>query len=384
MTTAERLRSDAKLATLTDLAADRVEDLVETLGLRVRRFGRLLAGCCPVHGGDNPTAFNLYPDGHTSRCNWKCRSRRCETVFKQTVIGLVRGVLSHQKLGWVGESRDRIIPFMDAVKWLCEFVGQDWRNLKADTAVAEKRRFAARIAALSVTPGREVNGWKPEEVSTRLIIPSPYFVGRGFTESVLKKFIVGDAKTTNPTSPMFERAVVPVFDKDGRFVVGTTGRSLYLQCKKCERWHHKDKPCPIGDDKNLPSYAKWRHTPGFQKERHLFGLAQAREAIRKSGQVVLVESPGNVLRLHEAGVENAVGLFGVVLNDPQCVLLEASGASKVTVLMDPDEAGAEAANEIRRMLCRTFKVNVPEWESETDIGGMTIEAVQSSLVPLLR
>ncbi len=383
MTMAERLGSDAKLATLADLAADRVEDLVPTLGLRVRRFGRLLAGCCPVHGGDNPTAFNLYPEGHTVRCNWKCRSHRCEKVFKQTVIGLVHGVLSHQKYGWGGNPNDRTIPFMEAVEWLCDFVGQKWRGLKADTALAEKKRFATRMAALSVTPGREATGWDPSVVRARLNCPSPYFLGRGFSGAVLDQFGVGDAKTQDVASPMFERAVVPILDRDGKMVVGTTGRSIHEQCHSCQRWHGHET-CPTGDDKNLPSYAKWRHTPGFQKERHLFGYAQAREAIRRTGQVVLVESPGNVLRLHEAGITNAVGLFGVVLNDPQSVLLEASGASRVAVLMDPDEAGSEAAHEIRRMLCRTFRVAVPAWESETDIGEMPVEAVRSTFVPLLR
>ena len=48
----------------------------------------------------------------------------------------------------------------------------------------------------------------------------------------------------------------------------------------------------------------------------------AKEFIKESGIVILVESPGNVWRLEEAGVHNSVAIFGSSLADRQKMILD--------------------------------------------------------------
>ncbi len=47
-----------------------IQSIAESAGAHFRRSGRVLQSCCPCHGGDNPTAFTIFPDG-----SWKCFTR---------------------------------------------------------------------------------------------------------------------------------------------------------------------------------------------------------------------------------------------------------------------------------------------------------------------
>ena len=49
--------------------------LVEQAGGRLHRAGGDLRGACPLHGGDNPTAFSVYSEGGVQK--WKCFTRDC-------------------------------------------------------------------------------------------------------------------------------------------------------------------------------------------------------------------------------------------------------------------------------------------------------------------
>ena len=82
-----------RLAKLNDMLCDEIESLFEHLGIPYSDQGKMLVGSCPVHVGDNKTAFNLYveelPNG--LRGNWKCRSQGCEKKFGNNILALLRG-----------------------------------------------------------------------------------------------------------------------------------------------------------------------------------------------------------------------------------------------------------------------------------------------------
>lgn len=373
----QRVVEQAKLHALSELASYKTEELMDELGVVAKRSGRMLVGCCPVHGGDNPIAFNLYPDGHTMRGNWKCRSRGCEKVFQPTLLGLVRGVLSHTELGWdyhCGRER-RQMDFMKSVNWLCKFVKQDWNKLKPNLVAAEKQRFLSQQAMLCRDlPETPENGWTREVVRARLNIPSPYYLGRGYDAQTLEYFDVGESKVTDPEHPMFQRVVVPVYDRNAARAIGVSGRSLHERCKGCERWHDPALSCPREHEKRYARYAKWRNSEGFLREHHLYGYWHAKDHIRKSGQVLLTEGPGEVWRAFEADCHVAVGLFGANLTDIQQVILEGSGAMEVVIATNNDSAGMIAAEEIAVQLRRAFRVRIVKIP-KNDLGSMTVPEV---------
>ena len=48
---------------IKDMACANIEELLTSLGVDFRRNGKMIVGPCPVHGGDNLSAWNLYPEG---------------------------------------------------------------------------------------------------------------------------------------------------------------------------------------------------------------------------------------------------------------------------------------------------------------------------------
>ena len=82
----------------------------------------------------------------------------------------------------------------------------------------------------------------------------------------------------------------------------------------------------------------------YKKGRQLFGIDRARAAIAKAGHAVVVEGYTDVLALHGAGVEEAVGIMGTAVTQEQVAeLARGVGAEgRVSIALDADRSGQEA------------------------------------------
>ncbi|QNJ31918.1 DNA primase [Synechococcus sp. PROS-9-1] len=119
------------------------------------------------------------------------------------------------------------------------------------------------------------------------------------------------------------RVIVPIRDRQGR-VIGFGGRSL---------------------DGSDPKYLNSPETEVFEKGKHLFGLDQAANAIRKDDRAVVVEGYFDVIALHAAGVTNAVASLGTALSSQQITqLCRCSDGKRIVLNFDADRAGIRAAN----------------------------------------
>lgn len=350
-----------KVNLLCNLAADRLDDFLAALGIRLWKSGKALVGPCPVHGGTRRNAFNLYPDGHTARGIWLCQTRGCHTTFKRDLVGLAHGVLSRQQ--------GRKVEWHVARDWVCDFVGQPWDGLAPDLARADKARFVAGMGVFA--PPAKAVGASPREVAQRLRIPSPYFLDRGFRAETLEAFMVGEPREPNPSSVLYRRAIAPVLCPAGKVVLGYSGRSLNEQCPSCSVWHEPGE-CPPEEHRGHGRFAKWYHHQ-FPKREVLYGLHLATDAIKDRDEVILVEGPGKVWRMHEAGYPNSVACFGVSLADPQQALLESLPAGRVTLLLDPNAAGAAGAETIKKQLGRSFRARAlvpPDDPADMEAGAL--------------
>lgn len=363
-----------KVDMLTEEATYQLDDVISALGIRkLLKQGKMLIGPCPIHGGDRPNAFNMYPDGHTVRCYWKCRSKQCDKTFKCNLFGFIRGVLSREKLGYEsGSDKSKVYPFGKTVRWLEDFLEKRIDTLKVSYEDIEKKKFIQQVETLRSKPFKETKGFAPETIKGRLTIPSPYFVKRGFSEESLRTYCVGEARENKITSPMCDRAIVPVFNEEGKLIIGFTGRSLFEKCSKCDQWHNPSCPCGPAGSENC----KWRNT--FERDGYLYGLSHARQAIKASKKIAIVEGPGEVWKLFEAGYEYAVSLFGVNMSDRQQILIEKSGAEIGIVIMDNDEAGELARRDIQNRLGNWLKLKFVK-PSAKDLGDMNVEDVRSLL-----
>ncbi len=104
-------------------------------------------------------------------------------------------------------------------------------------------------------------------------------------------------------------------------------------------------PAPQAD--NAPAkYINSPESPIYTKGEHLFGLHQARQSIRQSGESVLVEGNFDVVALHARGITNVVAPLGTAFTTAQAKLLKRF-APTVTVLFDGDNAGRKATRASR-------------------------------------
>ncbi len=95
-------------------------------------------------------------------------------------------------------------------------------------------------------------------------------------------------------------------------------------------------------EKDQPKYINSPETEIYHKSNVLYGMFQAKNAIRREGFCYLVEGYTDVISMHQADVDNAVASSGTALTEEQIKLIRRF-TENVTVLFDGDAAGIKAA-----------------------------------------
>ncbi|QDT04542.1 DNA primase [Rubripirellula lacrimiformis] len=104
----------------------------------------------------------------------------------------------------------------------------------------------------------------------------------------------------------------------------------------------------IGDrhgDKAGPKYINGRETLLFRKSHQLYGLQLARDAIRRNGEVLVMEGYTDVVAARQAGVESAVAVLGTALGEQHVKILKRF-AQRVVLVLDGDNAGQTRADQV--------------------------------------
>jgi len=369
----------AKLKYISDMLCDDIENLLTALGIEnYKQMGKLIAMSCPIHGGDNETALNVYHQGDNYRGNWKCRTHQCEETFRGSIIGFIRGCLSHNIHGWE-KNGDVMCSFQEALDFGLSFIDQDLSSIKISKKNREKNIFVNTVKYMANTQTCEAPKISKESIRKNLQIPSDYFQNRGFLSTTLKNYDVGDCVTEG--KEMYGRAVVPIYDHDFKYMVGCTGRSIYEKCDQCRSYHNPKDSCPNQD--TAWKYSKWRHNTGFKTQEYLYNYWIAKHKIKETSAVILVESPGNVWRLAEAGITNVVAIFGSSLGDRQKMILDTSGAMTIISMMDNDEAGRKAAAQIKAKCEKTYNI-IDVSINYDDVASMLVEQVTKEIIPLIK
>lgn len=341
-----------KIKIVCDKLCDRIEDLLDSFELEYRPNSKFVSMSCPIHGGDNVGALNLYHTGDSYRGNWKCRTHQCEEVFKGSIIGFIRGVLSHQKYNWQ-KNGDSTSSFQEALDYATQFLNVNIKDIKISHTQKEKTRFVSNATILATSNIPTKKGINRHIIRKSLVIPSPYFVSRGFHPEILDKYDVGDCRVEN--KEMSGRAVVPIYDSAHQYMVGCSGRTIADQIKP-----------------------KWRHSSDFKAEENLYNFWFAKDIVQETNEIILVESPGNVWKLEENGIHNSVATFGAHLTDKQKMILDTSGAMKLIVIMDSDDAGEKAREQIDKKCSRTYNIHHIRL-SKNDIADMTPEEINQEI-----
>ena len=117
------------------------------------------------------------------------------------------------------------------------------------------------------------------------------------------------------------RMMVPLMDGSGR-VIGFTARIL-------------------ADEPNAPKYLNTPETLLYNKGRHVFGLSQAKESIRKVDYSVIVEGNLDVVSSHQVGVNQVIATAGTAMTESHLkALVRLSPNARLA--FDGDAAGLAA------------------------------------------
>ena len=367
-----KYKDQAKLNALTNLVVAHIDKIYNYFNIEPSyKNDTLMKSSCFIHGGDNTTALNLYYNADI-RVHYKCRTHQCEDIFGSSLISLVRGGLSQARYNWKVNG-DKEASFNETVEFLLKITEQDFGKINSlgTTLDEDKLKFSSLINNFT-TPEVQNTGISIDLYRTKVEIPATYYLQRGYSIEVLDKYDVGTCKRHK--RPLYQRAVVPIYDESGKIILGFSGRSIHPECSKCKHYHDPEKKCHF--------FPKWKHTAGFKKENCLYNYWYAKEHIIKSGVIVLVESPGNVWRLEEAGIHNSVAMFGAYLSNNQKQIIDASGAFSIVCLLDQDEAGKKGTQKIYEQCSKMYRLYSPQFE-QNDIGDIDADVVTSDIKPLI-
>lgn len=145
-----------------------------------------------------------------------------------------------------------------------------------------------------------------------------YLLQKGFSQEYVKlSGLIKRNENRNSYYDLFRnRLMFPIFKYNGD-ILGFGGRVL---------------------DDTLPKYINTPETELYSKRQVLYGLYQARQAIRSANGAVLLEGYMDCIKLQQAGINNCVASLGTALTLEQARLL-CRYTENVLILYDGDEAG---------------------------------------------
>lgn len=329
-------------------------DIVDVAGdyVQLKRSGSRFMGLCPFHSEDTPS-FSVDPEKNLYYC-FGCQNGGDVFKFVQEIEG---------------------VGFLEGVRMLADRYGIPLPEEEADPEAANEReailhalRFAARFFYHQLTHA---------ECGERAL---EYLRNRGYTASTIKRFGLGYApdewdalltaaeeKQLDPET--LEKAGLVIERKDGSgYYDRYRGRIIF------PIFSHIGKVLAfagriLDESKDQPKYINSPETEVYHKKEVLYGLHQAKRAIRQTDEVLLVEGYTDVISLSQAGIENVVASSGTALTDGQVKALHRY-AKRVLLLYDADEAGGRATmrgmDRVLEQGMGAYAVELPEGNDPDD------------------
>jgi DNA primase len=298
----------------------------------LRRAGAQMMGLCPFHDEDSPS-FSVDPQDKLYHC------------FGCGEAGDIFGfVMEKEGLG-----------FSEAVEVLADRYGVELKREQEDPRAEARRQARQRLQQLLERASAYYSNylWESKEAGKA----RDYLAGRGLAEQTLRDFGVGFAPSAwDKILVAGQRAGFTVAEIHS---VGLVQRSR--QGQEYDRFRARIM-FPIRDprgrvlgfggratrDDQKPKYVNTAETDFFHKSEILYGLDRARGAMAKENRALVVEGYTDVLALHQAGLQGAVGVMGTAITPDQVKTL--SGVvDEVILALDADEAGQEAMLRAQRV-----------------------------------
>jgi len=288
--------------------------LLEALGVggRIKERKSEFRGPCPVHGGDNKTAFVFFKDSK----RWECFSHKCDEDYSNDVFGFVMAI--------------RKCSFLDAVKFV-----------ESITPIAKDpskyRRYRRRLEDKKFIEKYVSKVHKPDCVSEEHLrrykhFRSGLFNSEGFSDDTLNYFEVGGGYIDEQGC---QRDVIPLRNDEG-VLEGYSLRDIRKELLKEEEDY------------------KYIITEGTNKDRLLYNLHNV-AGLGVFGVLVLVEGFKAVWRLYDYGIYNVAAVMGSKVTHGQIDILCKYPFDRVVLFFDGDVPGIKGATTSALLLRNYIK-----------------------------
>lgn len=302
---------------IRDIAArvDIIDIVAETVELK--RKGNRYWGLCPFHQ-EKTASFSVSQERQMFYC-FGCHAggnlfsfimRRDGLEFKEA-LEFLAGKAGVQLAGSFEkkniDNRKKIIEVNEAAAEFYQKLLLSERGYTAKAYLNKRGLTAESINTFKL-------GYAPDSWNSLL----DYLLNKGFpVENVKSSGVIKRSENHNNYYDIFRnRIIYPIVNYYGE-IIGFGGRVL---------------------DDSLPKYLNSPETEFFSKRKNLYGLYHARDSIRRENEAILVEGYMDCIKLHQAGIKNAVASLGTSFTEEQAHLLRRY-TEKILILYDGDEAG---------------------------------------------
>jgi DNA primase len=305
-------------------------DIIDVVGefVKLKKRGTNYIGVCPFHNEKSPS-FTVSPVKEIYKC-FGCGKSGNTITF----------LMEHEKYNYV-----------EALKWLATRYNIEVEETETSP---EQKAIIQTADSLYIINNFAKNFFSNALMNTddgRAIALS-YLKERGFREDIIEKFQIGynpdsrDSLTKALVGNQFNKELLPktglvslrngeelVDNYRGRIIFpihNNTGKIIGFGARV------------IGKSDRGPKYINTPENEIYSKSKVLYGAYQARTAIDKADECLLVEGYTDVVSLHQAGIENVVASGGTSLTTDQLRLIK-KYTNNLTIIYDGDSAGVKAA-----------------------------------------
>ena len=309
------------------LDAARIEEVVSDF-VSLKRRGANYIACCPFHHEKTPS-FSVSPSKGIYKC-FGCGKAGSTVSF----------VMEHEQMSYV-----------EALKYLGRKYGIEVKEKEESEEDVQQRLHHESLLI--------VNDFAQKFYTEQLLktdegiaIGLSYFKERGFTDQTIEKFLLGYAP--NKKREFTHNAQRKGYKKEHMVEVGLTIERENGEL--VDRYYDRvifpirgisGKVIAFGgrklrNDKEVAKYINSPESEVYVKNKVLYGIYEAKQAIAREQKCYLVEGYTDVISFHQAGVENVVSSSGTSLTTGQIQLIKRF-TNNVTVLYDGDWAGIKAS-----------------------------------------
>ncbi|MGB5332925.1 MAG: DNA primase [Woeseiaceae bacterium] len=295
-------------------------DVVEVVGRRVplKKAGREFKACCPFHDEKTPS-FTVSPGKGFYHC-FGCGAHGTAIGFlmefdHMSFVEAIESLASSMGVEVPRSESDKPTRRYDELFSLMDTVAKHWQTAMKDTPAAVaylKERGIDGATAKRFGIGYAADGWSN--------VLDKFGKSPEATERLLATGLIIRKDNGQHYDRFRDRIMFPIRNTRGR-TIGFGGRI-------------------IGDGE--PKYLNSPETVLFHKGRELYGLFEARQALRQIEQLVVVEGYMDVVALARHGVDFAVATLGTATTNEHLNNLFRL-TETVHFCFDGDRAGKAAA-----------------------------------------